>query len=99
MKMMQEMHQKMMAAKTPQERQALMAEHMKAMQDGLSMMCEMGAPGAPPDRPMAQPGAAAAAPGQSGMSMGGGQQGMMHRCMAMRDMTVRMMMERENAPK
>ena len=43
MKQMQEMHQKMMAAKTPEERQALMAEHMKAMQGGMSMMCEMGA--------------------------------------------------------
>ena len=42
MKMMQEMHQKMMAAKTPEERQALMAEHMKAMHAGMSMMCEMG---------------------------------------------------------
>jgi len=42
MKTMQGMHQKMMAAKTPEERQALMAEHMKAMQGGVSMMCEMG---------------------------------------------------------
>jgi uncharacterized protein YceK len=45
MKMMQDMHQKMMAAKTPEERQALMAEHMKAMQGGMSMMCEMGSGG------------------------------------------------------
>ena len=45
MKMMQEMHRKMMAAKTPEERQALMAEHMKAMQGGMSMMCEMDAGG------------------------------------------------------
>ena len=45
MKTMQEMHQKMMAAKTPAERQALMAEHMKAMQGGMSMMCEMGSGG------------------------------------------------------
>jgi hypothetical protein len=42
MKTMQDMHQKMMAAKTPEERKALMAEHMKAMQGGMSMMCEMG---------------------------------------------------------
>lgn len=41
MKQMSEMHQKMLAAKTPQERQALMAEHMQAMQGGMSMMCEM----------------------------------------------------------
>ena len=42
MKMMREMHQKMQAAKTPQERAALMDEHRKAMQGGMSMMCEMG---------------------------------------------------------
>lgn len=45
MKMMEDMHKKMMAAKTPAERQALMAEHMKAMQGGMSMMCEMGSGG------------------------------------------------------
>lgn len=38
MKAMQEMHQKMMGAKTPAERQALMADHMKAMQGGMAMM-------------------------------------------------------------
>lgn len=43
MAQMREMHAKMMAAKTPRERQALMAEHMKAMQGGMSMMCQMGA--------------------------------------------------------
>ncbi len=41
-KAMQEMHAKMMAAKTPEERNALMAEHMKTMQDGMSMMQGMG---------------------------------------------------------
>ena len=51
MKAMQEMHQKMMGAKTPAERQTLMAEHMKAMQGGMAMMKDMhgmqgmGAPG------------------------------------------------------
>jgi hypothetical protein len=40
---MQEMHQKMMAAKTPAERAALMKDHMKAMQDGMAMMGQMGA--------------------------------------------------------
>ena len=43
MKAMQEMHQKMMNAKTPEERSALMADHMKAMQGGMSMMKGMGA--------------------------------------------------------
>lgn len=43
MKTMQEMHQKMMDAKTPADRQALMADHMKAMQGGMAMMKEMHA--------------------------------------------------------
>ena len=41
MKSMQEMHDKMMAAETPEERQALMAEHMKVMQEGMAMMGPM----------------------------------------------------------
>lgn len=41
MKAMKDMHQKMMAAKSPAERQSLMADHMKAMQDGMAMMKEM----------------------------------------------------------
>ncbi len=43
MKAMQEMHQKMMSASTPAERQALMADHMQAMQGGMTMMKEMHA--------------------------------------------------------
>jgi len=38
MKAMQDMHDKMMKAKTPEERQKLIAEHMKTMRDGMSMM-------------------------------------------------------------
>lgn len=41
MKVMGQMHDKMMAAKTPEERNALMADHMKAMQEGMSMMKDM----------------------------------------------------------
>lgn len=41
MKAMKDMHQKMMAARSPAERQALMADHMKAMQEGMAMMKEM----------------------------------------------------------
>jgi len=41
MQSMHEMHDKMMAAKSPEERQALMADHMKAMQDGMAMMGRM----------------------------------------------------------
>ncbi|MBI3367798.1 MAG: hypothetical protein HY021_04940 [Burkholderiales bacterium] len=46
MKAMREMHDKMMNAKTPAERQALMADHMKSMQDGMEMMKGMGSMGA-----------------------------------------------------
>ena len=55
MKAMQQMHDQMMAAKTPEERNALMAEHMKLMQSGMNMMGGMGgmgagtAPGKPAD--------------------------------------------------
>ena len=42
MKAMAEMHQKMMAAKTPEEKKALMPEHMSTMQEGMKMMGMMG---------------------------------------------------------
>jgi len=42
MKAMQAMHDKMLAAKKPEERNALMAEQMKLMQDGMAMMGRMG---------------------------------------------------------
>ena len=45
MKAMGEVHDKLMAAKTPEERNALMAEHMQAMQDGVTMMNGMAARG------------------------------------------------------
>ncbi|MBX9715064.1 MAG: hypothetical protein K2X42_00585 [Burkholderiaceae bacterium] len=47
MKAMQAMHDKMAGATTPTEREALMAEHMKLMQEGMSMMGGM-APGKAP---------------------------------------------------
>ncbi|WP_197893566.1 hypothetical protein [Variovorax sp. PBL-H6] len=80
---MHEMHQKMMAAKTPEERQALMAEHMQAMQGGMSMMCEMGGD---------------ATGTGTGMGMGmqaGSSADMARRCMDMKDMTTEMMRDRE----
>jgi len=46
MKAMQDMHLKMVDAKTPAEREALMAEHMKAMQGGMAMLKEMRGMGA-----------------------------------------------------
>ena len=45
MKTMQAMHDKMMSAKTPEERSKLMAEHMKSMQGGMAMMEGMGGAG------------------------------------------------------
>ena len=42
MKAMRDMHDKVMAAKSPEERQALMAEQMKLMQNGMNMMGGMG---------------------------------------------------------
>ncbi len=45
MKAMQDMHDKMMAAKTPEGRNALMEEHMKTMQEGMGMMKGMGGMG------------------------------------------------------
>jgi hypothetical protein len=41
MKSMHEMHRKMAEARTPDERAALMKDHMKTMQDGMAMMGQM----------------------------------------------------------
>ena len=38
MKAMGDMHDRMMAAKTPEERSALMTEHMNTMREGMTMM-------------------------------------------------------------
>jgi len=45
MNAMREMHEKMMSAKTPDEKKALMAQHMKTMQEGMAMMSMMGGSG------------------------------------------------------
>ena len=67
MKAMQEMHDKMMAAKTSEERNALMAEHMKTMQEGMVAMKSMGG--------MSGMGGMG---GMSGMNGMGGMSGMAH---------------------
>lgn len=41
MKTMQDMHRRMAEAKTPDERAALMKDHMKAMEEGMAMMGRM----------------------------------------------------------
>lgn len=53
-KAMQEMHDKMMAAKTPDERKALMGEHMKTMHDGMAMMKGQGGMNNKPPTDMTQ---------------------------------------------
>jgi hypothetical protein len=91
MKTMQEMHQKMMDAKTPADRQALMADHMKAMQGGMAMM--KGMHGAGGMGAMASPGAAAP---MTGMGEGKGKPADMakrHQMMADHMAMMQMMME------
>ena len=49
MNSMGDMHHRMQLARTPEERQALMAEHMQVMLNGMRMMCDVatGGTGAP----------------------------------------------------
>lgn len=79
---MHEMHEKMLAAKTPEERSALMGEHMKTMQDGMGTMADMG-----------MMGAMGAMGGKGGMGMGGGMQGQMPLDMATRQQMMEKRME------
>lgn len=81
---MRAMHEKMVAAKTPQERQALMPEHMKTMQDGMRMMESIHgmASGNPPA-------------GMTGMQH---DPQMMETRMAMMESMMQMMMDRMSMP-
>ena len=83
MKKMQEMHQKMAAAKTAGERSALMRDHMKTMHDGMGMMGQMRA----------------GMIGGKGMESGKGAMPMdpaaMQRRVDMMEMMMQMMMDRE----
>ncbi len=82
MKTMQGMHEKMMNAKTPAERSKLMAEHKKAMQDGMDMMGSMPSSGLGDMKGM---------PGMAGdMGM---QQQMMAKRMEMMQTMMKMMMD------
>lgn len=87
MKTMQGMHEKMMSAKTPEERSKLMAEHMKAMQDGMAMMGGMSGTGMGDMKGM---------PGKAG-DMGAHHQ-MMEKRMEMMQTMMKMMMDRMPAP-
>jgi len=83
MKTMQGMHEKMMSAKTPEERSKLMAEHMKTMQDGMAMMGGMSGTGMGDMKSM---------PGMAG-DMGTRQQ-MMEKRMEMMQTMMKMMLDR-----
>ncbi|OGA92002.1 MAG: hypothetical protein A2Z55_05010 [Burkholderiales bacterium RIFCSPHIGHO2_12_63_9] len=87
MKDMQAMHEKMMSAKTPEERQALMAEHMKMMQDGMAMMKQMGG--------MSKMGGMQGGKGMGGMSE---RHQMMEKRMEMMESMMQMMMDRMQSP-
>ncbi|ABE43124.1 hypothetical protein [Polaromonas sp. JS666] len=90
MKVMREMREKMANAKTPEERNALMAEHMKTMQDGMAMMNMMGGPGMGPMGGM-----------QGGKPMTGTmneRQQMMEKRMDMMQSMMQMMMDRQPPP-
>ena len=79
-KSMQAMHEKMMATKTPGERNAMMADHMKSMQDGMKMMEGMASPGMK---------------GMAGMSGDmSAHHAMMEKRMAMMQTMMKMMMDR-----
>ena len=82
-KTMQAMHEKMMAAKTPEERNAMMAGHMKSMQDGMKMMEGMTGPGMDGMKGM---------PGMSGDMAA--HHAMMEKRMAMMQTMMKMMMDR-----
>jgi hypothetical protein len=97
MKTMHEMHQKMMNAKTPAERQALMADHMTAMQDGMAMMKDMhGKHGGSSMAGMGPMGSASGASPMAGMGDGKGMPDDMakrHRMMADHMAMMQMMMD------
>lgn len=90
MKIMREMHEKMMAAKTPEERRVLMTEHMKVMQDGMSMMGSMAKMG-----DMKSMGGMASGANAGGMTMDMmGQHELMEKRMDMMTSMMQMMMDR-----
>lgn len=86
MKAMQQMHERMLAAKTPEERNALMAEQMTLMHGGMNMMGGMGM-----GMGMGRMGAGAA-PGKPADM--GARQGMLEQRMDMMQSMMQMMMDR-----
>jgi hypothetical protein len=105
-RMMQDMHQRLQAAKTTAERQALMGEQMRLMQSGMEMMSRMGQGGGGTTmggmggmggRP---PGGTQGNPPQAGMGNMGGMMAMhgsMEQRIAMMEQMMQMMVDREAA--
>jgi hypothetical protein len=90
MKAMHDMHEKMMAAHTPDQRNALMAEQMKLMHNGMNMMGGMGGMGG--GGMMGGTGASARMAGKpADMAT---RQGMMEQHMDMMQSMMQMMMDR-----
>ena len=99
MRDMQAMHEKMMAARTPEERSALMAEHMKSMRDGMAMMDKAGGMGMGMGMNMGMKKDGGAGGGMD-MKKGGGagmSHEMMEKRMDMMQQMMKMMMERTAA--
>lgn len=94
MKVMQEIHQKMMNAKSPEERQAIMIESMKAMEGGMSMIRDAEMMNMPMKEGMAMKDGM---PMNNGMQMKEGmhlQHQMMQKRMDMMTSMMQMMMDR-----
>ena len=85
MKAMEEMHSKMMNAKSPEERKAMMAEHMKTMQGSMKVMADMGTKGGMSGTPKMKEKMAAKMRSHHEM---------MEKRMDMMEMMMRMMMDR-----
>lgn len=95
---MREMHEKMTrAAGTPQERQALMAEHMKLMHEGMAMMGGMGPGGIGGMGMGGMRGMAPAGAASAPMDMATRHQ-MMEKRMEMMQSMMQMMMDRMGPP-
>ena len=88
MKTMRAMHDKMMAAKSPEERKALMGDHMKVMQESMNMMMPVGEKGPKADKEMSD----------KSMAMMG-MHSMMEKRMEMMTMMMQMMMDQMNTAK
>ena len=108
MKAMQDMHQKLQAAKTPAERAKLMGDNMKLMQSGMTMMGQMhgvsaedmGGMGGSAQGGMGMmlPSDTPASGGQTSAGSAGGMMGMhmhMERRMTMMEQMMQMMVDRE----